>query len=88
MGYSISDILNVNVMPVLIIDTGFWMAKKGKAKKRGRPYTGGRGTPVLVRLHDKHLEALDEWRERQDGGSVSRAEALRRLMVLGLFRCS
>lgn len=41
------------------------------------------GSAVYVRLAMAHLTALDEWR-RQQPDLPSRAEAIRRLMELGL----
>jgi hypothetical protein len=50
-------------------------------KSRGRPKTTGTGTAQLVRMHDDQIRAIDKWRHDQD---VSRPEAIRRLVELGL----
>jgi hypothetical protein len=55
------------------------IAKKG----RGRPKTTGLGTGILVRMHDQ-LDALDAWIERQNEPGLSRPEAIRRLVEIGL----
>jgi hypothetical protein len=55
------------------------IAKKG----RGRPKTTGLGTGILVRMHDQ-LDALDAWILKQKEPSLSRPEAIRRLVELGL----
>jgi hypothetical protein len=53
-------------------------------KKRGRPVTTGRGTLIGVRLLDTPLAALDGWISRQKEPDLSRPEAIRRLVELGL----
>jgi hypothetical protein len=53
-------------------------------KKRGRPVTTGTGTLIGVRLLDDHLSALDGWISRQKEPDLSRPEAIRRLVELGL----
>jgi hypothetical protein len=50
---------------------------------RGRPSTGGRRDGVLVRFEPDQFEALDAWVARQ-GRPLSRPEAIRRLVELGL----
>jgi hypothetical protein len=50
---------------------------------RGRPSTGGRRDGVLVRFEPHQFEALDAWVARQ-GRPLSRPEAIRRLVELGL----
>ena len=58
------------------------MAKSIKdIKKLGRPKTTGSGTPQLVRMHKDQLKAIDAWRDADD---VSRPEAIRRLVEIGL----
>jgi hypothetical protein len=52
-------------------------------KARGRPKTTGLGTGVLVRMHDQ-LGALDAWIAKQKEPSLTRPEAIRRLVELGL----
>jgi hypothetical protein len=51
-------------------------------KKRGRPATTGKGTQLGMRWHDPMLVAIDSWREKHD--VATRAEAIRRLVELGL----
>jgi hypothetical protein len=51
-------------------------------KKRGPPATG-KGVQVVVRLQPAPLSALDEWASKQ-GDQPTRAEAIRRLVKLGL----
>jgi hypothetical protein len=50
-------------------------------KPRGRPRTTGTGTPLLVRMHGEQIRAIDKWRDDRE---VTRAEAIRRLVELGL----
>jgi hypothetical protein len=50
----------------------------------GRPKTTGPGTGVLVKMHDLHLDALDNWIAKQKEPKPSRPEAIRRLVELGL----
>ena len=51
--------------------------------KMGRPKTTGPGEPQVVRMHDEQLEAIDDWIEAQ-GEKISRPEAIRRLVEIGL----
>jgi hypothetical protein len=53
-------------------------------KKRGRPSTGGRRAGILVRLETDQFDALDAWIEKQKVPDLSRPEAIRRLVELGL----
>jgi hypothetical protein len=53
-------------------------------KKRGRPVTTGKGTLIGVRLLDEPLATLDEWIARQKDAELTRPEAIRRLVELGL----
>jgi hypothetical protein len=53
-------------------------------KRRGRPVTTGKGTLIGVRLLDEPLSALDAWISRQKEPELSRPEAIRRLVELGL----
>jgi hypothetical protein len=55
---------------------------KSKAKM-GRPVTTGPGEPQVVRMHDEQLQAIDEWIDAQ-GEKISRPEAIRRLIEIGL----
>jgi hypothetical protein len=51
--------------------------------KMGRPKTTGPGEPQVVRMHDEQLEAIDDWIEAK-GEKISRPEAIRRLVEIGL----
>jgi hypothetical protein len=53
-------------------------------KRRGRPVTTGKGTLIGVRLLDEPLSQLDEWIENQSEKDLTRPEAIRRLVELGL----
>jgi hypothetical protein len=53
-------------------------------KKRGRPVTTGKGTLIGVRLLDEPLASLDSWIAKQKDPELSRPEAMRRLVELGL----
>jgi cytochrome c553 len=54
-------------------------------KRRGRPSTGGRREGVMVRLEPDQFEALDAWIAKQkEPDDLSRPEAIRRLVELGL----
>jgi hypothetical protein len=53
-------------------------------KKRGRPVTTGKGTLIGVRILDDPLAALDGWIEKQKEPDLTRPEAIRRLVELGL----
>jgi hypothetical protein len=53
-------------------------------KRRGRPSTGGRREGILVRLEPDQFEALDGWIMKQKEPDLSRPEAIRRLVELGL----
>jgi hypothetical protein len=52
-------------------------------QQRGRPSTGGRREGVMVRLEPAQFEALDGWIKR-NAPDLSRPEAIRRLVELGL----
>ena len=52
--------------------------------KRGRPVTTGTGTIVGVRMLDSPLAAVDAWIAKQNEPDLSRPEAIRRLVELGL----
>lgn len=60
------------------------MASKTK-RRVGRPATG-KGVAIMVRCHANFLKALDEWREKQDGGRLTRPEAIRQLAWLALLQ--
>jgi hypothetical protein len=50
----------------------------------GRPKTTGPATGVMVKMHDHHLDALDNWIAKQKEPELTRPEAIRRLVELGL----
>jgi hypothetical protein len=52
-------------------------------KKRGRKFSGGRGSGVMVRMNPAQLTELDAWRDNQSE-NLSRPEAIRRLIEVGL----
>jgi hypothetical protein len=52
-------------------------------KKRGRPATTGRGVQVGERWHKAELAAIDAW-IASHGAEITRGEAIRRLVELGL----
>jgi hypothetical protein len=56
-----------------------------KKKKKPGPARTGKGTPVLVRLHEPMLSALDDWRQ-SDASRPSRPEAIRRLVEKALHK--
>jgi hypothetical protein len=53
-------------------------------KRRGRPVTTGKGTLIGVRLLDEPLSTLDRWIEKQSEPDLTRPEAIRRLIEIGL----
>jgi hypothetical protein len=57
-------------------------SKKSKPKI-GRPKTTGSGQPQVVRMHDQQIAAIDAW-IAMHAGEISRPEAIRRLVELGL----
>jgi hypothetical protein len=57
-------------------------SKKSKPKI-GRPKTTGSGQPQVVRMHDQQIAAIDAWIAMHDA-EISRPEAIRRLVELGL----
>lgn len=52
--------------------------------KRGRPSTGGRQPGIMVRLRPEDLETLDAWRAQGPGKTLSRPEAIRRLLKFAM----
>jgi hypothetical protein len=56
---------------------------KNPQPNTGRPRTTGPGRPQVVRMHDDQLAAIDDWVEKQ-GTRISRPEAIRRLVEIGL----
>jgi hypothetical protein len=57
-------------------------SKKSKPKI-GRPKTTGPGQPHVVRMHDQQVSSIDAWIATQ-GDAISRPEAIRRLVEIGL----
>jgi len=57
-------------------------SKKSKTG-RGRPKTTGPGQAQVVRMHDQQIASIDAWMAMQDA-DISRPEAIRRLVELGL----
>ena len=57
-------------------------SKKSKPKM-GRPSTTGPGQPQVVRMHDQQIAAIDAWIVMHNE-EISRPEAIRRLVELGL----
>lgn len=55
-----------------------------KKKGRGRPVTTGKGTLIGVRLLDMPLATLDAWIADQNEPDLTRPEAIRRLVEIGL----
>ena len=53
-------------------------------KRRGRPVTTGKGTLIGVRLLDLPLATLDDWIAKQKEPELTRPEAIRRLVEIGL----
>jgi hypothetical protein len=67
----------------LSVITWFNMARQSVlSRKRGPPPTG-KGELIGVRLQPRALSALDAW-IRKTGGTISRPEAIRRLVELAL----
>jgi hypothetical protein len=56
--------------------------KNGTKKSRGRPATGV-GLQIGARWSPEVLEAIDDWRRKQDD-LPGRPEAIRRLVEIGL----
>lgn len=54
------------------------------SKKRRGPAPTGVGKPQLVRMHDDQLATLDAWITEQKEPDLTRPEAIRRLVELGL----
>jgi Ribbon-helix-helix protein, copG family len=51
------------------------------SKRRGRPPTGGRDPGIHIRLPEEMLSTVDAWATSKE---VTRSEAIRRLVELGL----
>ena len=58
--------------------------KKSRAKKIGRPKTTGSSQPMVVRMHEPRIAAVDVWIKLQNK-AISRPEAIRRLVDQGLI---
>jgi hypothetical protein len=54
-------------------------------KKRGRPPSGGRDPIVPTRFPEDQIAAIDAWASKA-GDAVTRSEAIRRLVELGLAK--
>ncbi|GAN61585.1 hypothetical protein ACI01nite_25220 [Acetobacter cibinongensis] len=52
----------------------------GNQKKRGRPATGER-SHIAARVSEEEIKEIDEWAAKR---GVTRAEAIRQLLQLGL----
>jgi hypothetical protein len=78
----------VTASPRLAFRISWIMAKSIRdipKKRRGRPSTGGRRDGILVRLEPDQFDKLDAWIAKQkDKAALSRPEAIRRLVELGL----
>ena len=59
-----------------------------KKKKRGPPSQGGRKSAQLVRMDGSLTDAIDHWRENNQSDDLSRPEAIRRLVEIGLSKSS
>ena len=57
-------------------------SKKSKPKM-GRPRTTGPGLAQVVRMHDQQIALIDAWIVMQ-GAEMTRPEAIRRLVEIGL----
>jgi hypothetical protein len=55
--------------------------KTKPARKAGRPKSTGAGTPMMVRMHDPQIAAIDAWIKDSD---ISRPEAIRQLVTWAL----
>jgi hypothetical protein len=53
-------------------------------RSAGRPKTTGPGTGILVKMHDPQLDAIDAWIAKQQESDLTRPEAIRRLVEIGL----
>jgi hypothetical protein len=60
------------------------MAAKRK-KKPGPPRTTGPGKQVKLRCHSDFLNAVDEWRAKQNGNNISQPRAIMKLAWLALL---
>jgi hypothetical protein len=53
-------------------------------RKRPGPAPTGKGQPVVVRIQPAPLTVLDNWIKKQKEPDLTRPEAIRRLIELGL----
>ena len=74
-----------NFLPARIYGITRFMAKSIKVapKKRGRPPSGGRDPIVPTRFPKNQIKAIDAWATHA-GEGVTRSEAIRRLVEIGL----
>lgn len=57
-------------------------------KKPGRPKTTGKGKPILLRLHQPMLDAIDEWAAKfAPNEELTRQETIRRMLIEYLRHC-
>jgi hypothetical protein len=56
---------------------------RGTKKRKGRPRTTGVGVQIGMRWHQAQLDEIDRWSAQCDD-KPSRAEAIRRLVEMGL----
>ena len=57
---------------------------KKSRPKIGRPKTTGPGQAQVVRMHAQQIAAIGAWIALQDEEIISRPEAIRRLVEIGL----
>ena len=69
--------------PVFMVPIIVGKSISGTKKTRGRPKTTGTGTQIGMRWQDGELSSIDAWRAKQPD-YLSRSEAIRRLVELGL----
>ena len=55
--------------------------KRSTAARTGRPKTTGAGAPMVVRMHDPQIKAIDGWIGDSD---ITRPEAIRQLVTWAL----
>jgi hypothetical protein len=80
-----TDRLPANLPPGLLLCYHGFMGKQTViAKKRRGPVPTGKGQQVVVRMQPVPLADLDSWIKRQKEPDLSRPEAIRRLVELGL----
>lgn len=72
--------LRLAFMVTVIMTTSIRVTAKNK---RGRPPTTGKGVQIGERWHEAELAAIDAWIAKS-GEEMTRAQAVRRLVQLGL----